>query len=281
MRLTLGILGALTVCAGIIPGQPAFAQETDDEGRRDSWARFAPGDWKAVNVTTQSFDAGGKLASTSTTRTKTTVTGIEESCVCLQIEVEVEVAGKTFKNPPQLAKQGFSGEPVSREIQIQAMKPIELEINGRVVPCRVEKREYDTVEGHTTVFVYRSDEVAPYVLQREAITAKPDSDVVIAKTTMKVIALDMPVNVMTEIKPTAVIRVVEERTSGRTVTITHSCDEIPGGTVWQSSTETNKEGVLVRRSILNLVDYGTNGVPETSRLLPRLRGGRLFRRSVE
>ncbi len=277
-RFTLGIIVTLAAFGCFSPNRPCIGQEADGEGRRDSWARFMPGDWKSVNVTTQSFDARGNLTSTSTTRTKTTVTGIEESAVCLQIEVEVEVAGKTFKNPPQLTKQGFTGEPVSRDVQVHAMKPVELVINERVIPCRVEKREYDTPEGHTTVFIYRSDEIAPYVLQREAITTKPDSDAVVSKTTMKVIALDMPSKVMTEIKPTAIIRIVEERPTGKTVTIAYSCEDVPGGTVWQSSKEVNKDGLLVRRSLLDLVDYGTNGEPEAVRLFPRLRGGRVFRR---
>ena len=140
MRLSLGVTLILIWFSGFVLIPPcAVGQSSDDDGRRDSWARFAPGDWKAICVTTQSFDADGELASTSTTRTKTTLTGIEESCVCLQIDVEVEVAGKKFKNPPQFARQGFSGEPLSRESQVQAMKPVELHINERVVPCRVEK----------------------------------------------------------------------------------------------------------------------------------------------
>ena len=95
---------------------------------------------------------------------------------------------------------------------------------------------------------------------------------------MKVIALNMPVKVMTEIKPVSVIKVVDERQTGRTVTIAHLCDDVPGGTVWQSSKEINKEGSVVRRSVLNLVDYGTNDKSEPARLFPRLRGGKLFHR---
>jgi len=262
------------VALGLGPKDLA-AQNPLIERQYHPWGCFEPGTWKTVRVVTETLDEEGKVTSTSTTETKTTLVDVEENNVTLQIEVKVEVAGKRFDSQPQVVKQGFHGELAHQKVTVKRMEPGSVEIEGRAIPCDVFQLISDNTTGRTTTTIHFSKTVPPYVLKRETAVTDPDSKQVLSETSVEVEALQMPCKVLAEIQSTSLLVAHHKNAKGTTITLARNSPSIPGGIVRHCSKELDAEGRLVRRSILELVDYGT-AAPEPQRtgLLRRLRSSR-------
>ena len=63
-------------------------------------------------------------------------------------------------------------------------------------------------------------------------------------------------NQLSNIKTAAFIRTVQQHAKGTTVTLEVYCPDVPGGVVANTSKESNEAGRIVRRSTLELLDYG-------------------------
>ena len=104
--------------------------------------------------------------------------------------------------------------------------------------------------------LFLSDDVEPYVLKRETHVFTADGKSSLdPQTTVEVIALDMPYKVLREMKSTAYERTIQQTSKGSNVTLDVICVDVPGGIVARTSKELNSDGHLVRRSMLEMVDY--------------------------
>jgi hypothetical protein len=84
----------------------------------------------------------------------------------------------------------------------------------------------------------------------------------------------MPQRVLSEIKNAACIKTVQKTTKGLVTTLAMSSPEVPGGVVYQTTKETEKAGRLVRRSTLDLLNYGSHPETERTGLFGRKRAAR-------
>lgn len=218
------------------------------------WARFEPGAWKLVRIVTDTFDENGSIS--SVTETKTTLSEVGTGDVTLLVEVSVEVAGKQFDAEPQEVHQGFSGEPADDKAKVSEKGTAQLDIQGRKINCKIQQIELESPAGKTVTQVYYSETVAPYVLKRESKTTDAEGKVV-SETTVEVIALDVPTNVLRGgIRPAAHLKAVNKTAKGTTTTLAVVCMDVPGGVVCHSLKEMDESGRMVRRSLLEVVDYG-------------------------
>ena len=112
-----------------------------------------------------------------------------------------------------------------------------------------------------TVEVYSNNDVAPYVLRRESTAKDSGKPSTFSRTTMVVDALKMPCEVQDRIKSAAHVRTIVQRARGTTTILAYTSTEVPGGIICQRSKEQDAEGRLVRRSVLELTDFGLE--PET------------------
>jgi hypothetical protein len=265
---------AMTVAA-ILGLWPAWisAQETGVAAKLHPWGRFEPGAWKLVQIVTETLDEHGQVVSTSTSDSKTTLVDIDGDGVTLEIQACMEVAGKRFEAEPQTIKQGFYGD-----VAVPNLKPKE-PIDGRVtiedrqIACKVLQLEIAGPTGKTATSIFFSTTQAPYLLKRESISSNGDKDVS-NETRVDTTALDMPVRVLGTIRAGAQMRTVSKNSKGTVTTLAMVLPEVPGGVVSHSSKEVDPSGRIVRRSTLELINYGAEPENDKAGLFNRKRSTR-------
>jgi hypothetical protein len=239
------------------------------------WGRFEPGAWKLVHVVTEMLNEQGHVAGTNAADTKTILTDVDGEGVALEVQTCMEVAGKRFQNEPQTVKQGFHGEPAALKFTSKDPVDGQVVVEGRSIACKVHALEWTDAQAKTTVQIYYSSTVAPYVLRRESVTTDPDGKTVLSETTVEVVALDMPVRVHEATRNGCFLKTVQKNAKGTIVTLATVLADVPGGVIRHSSKELDKSGRLIRRSTLELVDYGANSDDDRSGLFrkrPNRRG---------
>lgn len=244
-----------------------------------AWGRFPQDSWKCVRVVTETFDKQGRTDSTTITETRTTLADVGPSALSLRSEIAVEVAGKRFVPQPQLVKQGYCGESEGQVAEIKEIGTSQLVIGGETIPCEIRQvsiRGGDVLINSTVHF---SASVAPYVLQRETVSSDAAGKFVHYQTRVDVLALGMPCRVLAEVKPAAYVRTIHTNPAGTTSTVEVHCLDVPGGIVAHASKELDAGGRLVRRSTLELVNYGV-GEPEAAAGLNWQRRRILLRRPL-
>jgi len=247
IAFTLTLWLALVACAGDCPGEITRQMH--------SWGRFQPGAWKLVRVVTETFDEG--RAFPSVTETKTTLSSVNEKDVTLLVEVFVDAAGKQFDPEPHEVHRSFNDEPAGEEVKIVVTElgTTELDIQGRKIPCKIEQVESQGAGSRLVTQIYYSETVAPYILRRQSKATDPDGEVS-SETTVDVIALDVPTNTREGIRPAAHVKITHKHARGTTTTLAVTCMDVPGGIICHSLKELDESGRMVRRSWLELVDYG-------------------------
>lgn len=226
-------------------------------------------------MVTETLDEKGFVQSRSITERETTLIDVDEDGVTLRLEVLEEVAGKRFVGEPKTIKQGFHGELVCQELKVSEADAGQVVIEGLEIPCRIVRLDCTTPTGKTVTNVYYSTSVKPYILRRESVTTDIEGENTLGKTSVEVRALNMPCLVMTEIKNGAYVRAIRRHTKGTVTTWLVTSTDVPGGVISHSSKEVDKDRRLIRRSMLQLTDYGLESAGERTglfgrkRLLPR------------
>lgn len=238
------------------PTQPALALEGGIPRAHHPWGKFAPGSWKLVRVVTETLGPDGKVATTSTTETRTTLEELTDTTVKLLINTSVEVAGKKVDAKPQTIVQGYHGESTEQPVTVKDLGPDKLTIDGHEIFCRVQQVETTADGAKTTAKTWYSDTVAPYVLRRESVATEAESEKPLSETTVNIIDLDETKMVLSMKRHTVRLKVTHKHAKGHTDTQVWSTLDVPGGIIAHTSEERDAAGQLVRRSTLELVDFG-------------------------
>lgn len=239
---------------GLAPIQ-SWGQTTGLTHKHHPWGRFRPGAWKLVRVVNETFEEQGTL--TSIAQTKITLREVADDGVTLTSEVSIELGGRQFDPQPQTVKQGFYGEPVLEDMRVTDLGTGEVTIQERQIPCKVEQLELDDPVAKTVskTKIYYSDTVAPYVLRRESKRTDPEGKV-ISETTVEVIELDVPCNVLGVIRRAAHYKTVHTHPKGTATTLAVVSMDVPGGVVCQDRKELDNSDRMIARISLQLIDYG-------------------------
>jgi hypothetical protein len=255
-------------CAGL-----ALAANIPRE--HDPWGHFEPGAWKRVRVVTEQLDDKGLVSVTDKT---TTLLNVEADGVTLEDEVVHEVAATRYPREPETIKLGFHGALLAEGLKVSDAGEGQVVIEDRKIPCSIIQLEVAGPVSKSVTKVYYSPEVAPYVLRRESVTTDLEGNNSRSETITEVVALDMPCKVLAETKNAVYVKTVVNHPKGTTTTWSASSPEVPGGVIWSSTKELDKSGRMIRRSTLELVDYGLELEPERDKLFERQRRGLLRRR---
>jgi hypothetical protein len=253
---------------------PTMAQETGIAPKLHPWGRFEPGTWKTVRVVTETLNEQGQVVSTSTTDTKTTLAGVDSAGVTLEVETCVEVAGKRFQSEPQTVQQGFHGEAIGPTQKSKEPVDGEITVEDRKIPCKIQEVTIDGPNGKTTVSFHCSMTVPLYVLKRVSVTTDPENKNTVTETYSDVIALDMPARIQGAMRDCAYVKTVHKTAKATVTTMAVLSADVPGGVVSQSSKEVDKDGKLVRRSTLDLLDYNTDPDKDRSGMFRQKRSSR-------
>jgi len=265
MTLALGLAAS---CAS------GAAQESGVTPKLHPWGRFEPGTWKLVRVVTETLNEQGQVVSTSTTDTKTTLLDIGNDGVTLEVEACMEVAGKRFQVEPQTVKQGFHGETAGSDPKPKPPTDGQFAVEGRKIPCKIQQLALVGPNGKTSLTLHYSATVPPYVLKRECVVTDAEGKNTVSETNTDVIVLDMPVRVQEELRGGSYVRTVHKNGKTTVTTLAVVVHDVPGGVVSHSSKEVDKNGRLVRRSTLELVDCSADPDKDRSGLFNRKRSGR-------
>lgn len=248
------------------------AQEAGISARFHPWGAFDPGTWKTVRVISETLNEEGQVVSICTTDTKTTLVDIDNQGVTLEIQTCMEVAGKRFETEPQTLKQGFHGELVAPNLKIKdPADDQQIEIEGRKIACMSQQLEAVAAGGKTATTIYYSATVAPYILKRESTTTDAEGANVLSETNVDVISFATPLTIRGETKSGIRMKTVHKNAKGTVTTLASVLPEVPGGVVSSSSKEVDKNGLLVRRSTLALIDYNDDPEKDRSNMFGRKR----------
>src|SRR4029453_8953040 len=180
----------------------------------------------------------------------------------LRIESTVDVAGKRFTSQPQLVKHGYYGESAGQAVMVKKLADEDVVIDGRSVPSEVRQATFEADGGTRTSKIYISRRVRPYQLRRETTTEGVPEDQTV-RTTVETVAIGLPQKVLNEVYPAAYIKTTRKGPQGTKVTLEIHCDNVPGGVVSHSSSDTDASGKTVRRSTLELIDFALGGLSVT------------------
>jgi hypothetical protein len=253
---------------------PAAGAETSPWALCHPWGSFSPGAWKTVRLVTENLDEQGQPTSLSTTETTTTLTARDAQGVTLLVEAVVELVDKRLSVVPRTVRQDYFGLSSGVPVQVKSVGNAHVEIEGRKIPVQIHQVEESTPSGRTLSKIYFSDRIPPYVLRRETRSTDGQGNLV-AEATSTVVALGLPWKVLSEIRQTALLHTFHKEAKGSVESWAIISAEVPGGVVCQASKEYDQTGRLVRRSSLELLDYGLQPPSETKRgLLQRLRAKR-------
>ena len=234
----------------------SMAQTRDIPKEHNGWGRFAPGAWQTARIITESFDDEGNPTGTTTTVERIALQRSRRGYATLRIESVLEVGGKKFDSPVRTISVGYHGEEIGNRTLMQEIGPEETKVDGEQIPCRVRQYEIESPGQHKLVKIHYSKETPPYVLRRETVTTLGEDEEPAYRNQVEVTALDRPHPVLDEIKKTSHQKMV--KTNGKSATIKwsiHAAD-VPGEVVSYRSEEKNNQGQLIRRSTMELMDYG-------------------------
>lgn len=275
-RLVLSsLIGCLATGGSVALSQSQAAEEPSLRSLHP-WGRFSPGAWKMVRVVTETLDERGVVVSTTTHDTRTVLQSLDNESVTLEVSVTVEVGGKRFENAAQVIHQPLHGEPAAAHLRLLPAGNGSVTIEGQSIPCRIARLEFDGPgDGRkSSLTVYISDSVAPYILKRESITRDTQGPP-FSETLVEVIALNLPWKILGETKTAALIRTSVRNGKGAVVTYSFVSPEVPGGVIAHTSKEIDVQGRTIRRSTLELIDYGLQCDEEPSGLFRLKRRPRL------
>lgn len=243
----------LAVCTVLCQGELSRAADgLPLEKQQHHWMRFVPGTTRHERITTQTYNADGELQSTSVTEQRTTLLAVTMDSYTLQTETTVELAGKKVQSSNTL-EHGLLADPGER-VSVSELEPQRLEIQDRTVNCRVYQVQGSTDLQRWVRKLHVAD-VAPYILRSETASGSASDTELTQQSVEEVVALEMPYKVLTEIKPTAMRRSTRRHHKGESFRSSIVTPEVPGGVIFESTKELDSGGRLLRRSVLELVDY--------------------------
>jgi hypothetical protein len=247
---------AFVGASAYLPSQ-ATARQLDGVPRQQHpWGQFKIGSWKTVRAVTESLNARGEVIGTNVTETTSKLVDVDDTGYTLRIDVVVVVAGKRFNAQPQVIRRGYCGEGDGQNLAVKRVGRDEVIIGDHEIPCEVRQITVDAADGKRITTVHYSHDRAPHVLRRETTSLDPSGKPTNVQTQVDVVAVDMPYRVLRELKPTAQVRVMHQQGQATTLTLEMHCDEVPGAVVAHTSKETDETGAVIRRSTLELLDYG-------------------------
>lgn len=282
------------------PSDADFAQQTAASApiafpaEHHRWARFEPGAWRTVRITTESFDAAGKLLGRSETTQTDTLIDVSDNHYGLETTNIVHVGGKQLRGAAQQTTRNFLADTVGKLVESTELPQANLKMAERLVPCQRLELVFEVAGQRRQETIFYSPDVSPYILRREIVaTPQPESDSAeisvqpiatevapptpLEQTTIAVVHVDVPVTVEDQLVPGCNATVHKQSGNHQTESLEVWSDIAPGGLISASSIERDANGRRVRWTSKELVEFGQVGqsaTPETKR-----RRWRLFRRN--
>lgn len=238
------------------------------------WGRFAPGAWRTLRTTTESFDPAGKFLGRSESVVTETLVGVSDGAYTIESITVLEIGGKQLRGAGERITKLLLTDETTPVVATEVLAPVELTIEDRVISCQRWQLVLGEGDQQRVATLFYNPDVAPFILRREIVHAE-GSDSVFAATT-HVSRVDVPVVLAgesEEIVPGEYQAYVSLSGTLRVDRTDVTSRVVPGGLISATTTERDASGRRVRWSTCELVDYGQAGEEPAPR-----RRWRLFRR---
>lgn len=221
------------------------------------WGRFAPGSWIRTRTVGTTFQFGKNIK--SVTETKLTLVEIQSDGYLLKREVSIKMGVRTHAKDPEFVKYDFYGQPFDESATVETLKPANISLGRKVVPCRVRRFERTTPQGREETVVWYSSVTQPYIFQRSTEVYSPPTDdnpkgtllsqsqTTIPRSTLNLRGVGESVNWRSQ--------TVEKKSDSITLTKTVHSSRIPGGILRETAVESDRAGSLLYQSMTVLLDY--------------------------
>jgi hypothetical protein len=232
---------------------PVFPKE------HHAWARFQPGSWKTYRLDTETLDEQGKVVSVNVTTTTKSLERVGESNYTLKVKDTVEVLGRKQVGDPQSITYNLFDQANGETTRVKNADNEKISIEGQEFECQSWIVESISEERTRTTKLLHYGDRCPYTLHRETSTMPAEGKAPSSTSVELVTAFDMPFKYSGNILSTSHIRTERKTPKGVKITIAVYCDKVPGGIVYYTSKELDAEGRLIRRGVLELIDYYLEG----------------------
>ncbi len=255
LRIFVALGGVL--CAGTWSGTvcPCAALAQVVTPKTHPWAKFAPGSWKTMRTTSETFGEDKRRLSHSVTHTRSELVSRDDHSYTLRVGSEVVVMGKRLAGRQHTVRRRYDEVPFAYHVSYQQQGTKAVRLNGKTFSCKVYQGKATGPEGTLQVTLWYCEDQFPHVLFRRLVLTGPQ-DQVLEETTWETVAVEMPFQALQQLVPTVHYKVVQKKPSGTIVRLVVVSDEVPGGVVFESSKELDPQGRLRRRSTQELVAYG-------------------------
>jgi hypothetical protein len=282
--ITATTLAAAALVSNFADSRGALGEELPFPREHHPWGHFPVGSWKLVRTTLETLDDKDQVVNVTITDTRTTLVAVDATGYTLRTDATVDVASRKIVAAPQTTKHGFYGETPGRGFDVKRLADAALTIDGLVVPCEVRQVVVSSDNQKLFGTVHYSSEIHPFVLRREMSlegAADEKTGNVESKhstTLVEVVALDLPHRVRGELKPTSHVKTTQKLPQSTKITLEVHCEEVPGGVVAHWASETDASGRVLRRSTLELSEYGVPSSDVQPQRLPMRRARKAARR---
>jgi hypothetical protein len=249
----------------VSPLAAARGQEKDIPARprlRHEWDGFAAGSSAQVQRKRIVYDDNGAVESSSTIKTTSTLVSRENGFNEIRSKLVIDIAGKVFNPDPTSSHSGGVSEKPGQKVKYEFLLKEKLNIDDQEFECKKFQVTIESSVGRRISRVWMCNQY-PFVLKSESVVTLKNSNTAV-RTAANIVALNMPMEVLTDIKSGVVIRIVTETEGSRAVTLQGSCPDVPGGVVWHSK-KVVVDGKLQEESYLRLIAYRSEREVEVSK----------------
>ncbi|PHS00480.1 MAG: hypothetical protein COA78_23810 [Blastopirellula sp.] len=252
---------AYVFCAVLCLASHASAQDLLVPHEHHEWASFAPGSWKQLRQTNETFK-DGELVSTSITTSTIRLKEVDRDSILLERSAKSEVRGQVYDKPLREFRTGLNGQPPNRIARITLKGNTQIVIYGKSYPCQVREVEIHSDTSKIVGTVHYSASVAPYLLKKEYEILSPSSGDIQKKITTEILSLGLPFKVLAEIKEVAFLKTTEKTATKTIETIEVQSTEVPGFIVanWVTTRDANNQ--IIARSTTEILNYETKLVQD-------------------
>jgi hypothetical protein len=228
------------------------------------WARFPIGAWREVEITTETFDAEGKLAGQSITTQKEVLKAVTDDTYVLEVQATVDVSGKRIEGPWNTRVLKLATDRPHAILASNHKGVEQLEIESGAVECQIWEVQYTEDGRNLLEQISFSDQTYPYVWKRDVFASSENSPLQgLPLDSMTTTARSVPFSLEGRIIECASQYSTRRRDKGDSQILALVSAEIPGGEVSSRVTDFDTNGNRIRWSVLKLLSYGDSPSPSS------------------
>lgn len=222
------------------------------------WARFEPGAWRRVTVTSEVFDEQGAFAGRSLSERTERLTAVDETTYTLSIESVVELGGLRTPAPAELRRFSVLTDRMADDegsVTAKPGEPSSISLGGTVASCRTWTFESKNPKNTETETLHLATGTGPVILRRERQTTLDGEPG--RQQTESVTRLETPAPFGDELASTwHATTTTTHPTGARSEAFSVRGKDAPGGLFSESITEYDASGQKTRWAVTRLVASG-------------------------